>query len=115
PAWLAQLDRTIASGLHDGGLWVVVTLVVVQAAVGLAGLVPGAVRVAGAVVGIVASLIFWVIGQSLGELYTGRSTDPNTAPLVVLAALALLSLPAARSHRASSAQLIASTDGGRST
>jgi hypothetical protein len=31
-----------------------------------------------------------VLGQDLGQLYTGRATDPNTGPLLALMAIALL-------------------------
>jgi hypothetical protein len=33
---------------------------------------------------------FWVLGQNIGELYSGQATDPNTGPLIVLMALALV-------------------------
>jgi hypothetical protein len=39
--------------------------------------------------GIVISLFFWVVGQSLGSYYTGTATDPNTGPLIVLLAIAI--------------------------
>jgi hypothetical protein len=32
---------------------------------------------------------FWVLGQNIGELYSGQATDPNTGPVIVLMALAL--------------------------
>lgn len=40
-------------------------------------------------VGIVISLFFWVVAQSLGSYYTGTATDVNTAPLIILLALAI--------------------------
>ena len=33
--------------------------------------------------------VFWVLGQNIGQLYSGQATDPNTGPLIVLMALAL--------------------------
>jgi len=47
-------------------------------------------RTAAGWAGIVLSAAFWIVGQSRGEPYTGQSTDPNVAPLVVLLAVALL-------------------------
>jgi hypothetical protein len=35
------------------------------------------------------SLVFWITGQGLGDIFTGSGTDPNTGPLVVLLALSM--------------------------
>jgi hypothetical protein len=40
--------------------------------------------------GILLSLLFWVVGQSLGGYYTGLATDPNSGPLFVILGLAIL-------------------------
>jgi hypothetical protein len=95
PSWLAHLDHSAASGLTSVGTPVVVALVAVQAAVGLAALPRGALRDVAGWAGIVVSVLFWVYGQSVGELWTGQSTDPNTAPLVILLGLAMMASPAA--------------------
>ena len=42
--------------------------------------------------------VFWVFGQAFGEIMTGGATDPNSAPLLALLALAYW--PAVRSARA---------------
>jgi hypothetical protein len=34
--------------------------------------------------------VFWVLGQDLGQLYSGQATDPNSGPLIALMAIALL-------------------------
>ena len=60
-----------------------------MALVGLAGLAGRPWRVTAAVVGAVLATTFWVLGQNIGELYSGQATDPNTGPLIVLMALAL--------------------------
>jgi hypothetical protein len=90
PGWLAALDVHVANWLHNQGNWVIALLVVLQALIGLLALAPRRVRAAGIAAGIVLSLIFWVIGQSLGGYYTGLATDPNTAPLIILLGLAVL-------------------------
>ncbi len=41
-------------------------------------------------VGFVLSIAIWIIGQDLGLLYSGQGTDPNSAPLIALMAVALL-------------------------
>jgi hypothetical protein len=94
PGWLAHLDHSAATALGGSGATALIALVGVQAAIGLAAIPADALRRAAGVAGIAVSVLFWVFGQSLGELWTGRSTDPNAAPLVVLLALAMMSSPA---------------------
>jgi hypothetical protein len=47
-------------------------------------------RRAASYLGLLLALAISVIGQDLGELYTGEATDPNTGPLIALIALAIL-------------------------
>jgi hypothetical protein len=44
----------------------------------------------GAAAGLLVVTAIWVIGQDFGQLYTGQATDPNTAPLIGVLAVALL-------------------------
>jgi hypothetical protein len=37
---------------------------------------------------IVAALSIWAVGENFGGILTGQATDPNTGPLLALAALA---------------------------
>jgi MYXO-CTERM domain-containing protein len=39
--------------------------------------------------GFVLALEIWVLAQDFGGLSTGQATDPNTAPLIALMAVAL--------------------------
>jgi len=49
------------------------------------------------VAGAVVATTFWVLGQNIGQLYSGQATDPNSGPLIVLMALALVgSTPSTR-------------------
>jgi uncharacterized membrane protein YoaK (UPF0700 family) len=45
--------------------------------------------------GLALTLVFWVLGQDLGALYSGHATDPNAGPVLALMAIALLALAAA--------------------
>jgi hypothetical protein len=92
PGWLAHVDTTIARWISHGGAAVVIALIAVEALIGLAALRRRTVTIA-AVAGLVLALGIWVVGQNLGQLYSGQATDPNTAPLIVLMAVALLALP----------------------
>ena len=57
------------------------------AVIAVAVFIPAACRPALAVA-IVLALAIWLVGEDLGDVFTGRGTDPNTGPLLVLLALA---------------------------
>jgi hypothetical protein len=99
PGWLAATERVTGSILGHLGTGAVVVLVLLMAAIGLAAVIPGRVRTAAATAGTVLALAFWVVGQNLGELYSGQSTDPNSGPLLLLFAAALASCTAATARR----------------
>jgi hypothetical protein len=88
PSWLTGVATSVAGWFAHHGTTVVV-LVVVEATIGLAALHRKTVA-NGAIVGLVAAAIIWVFGQDFGQLYTGQATDPNTAPLLAVMAMALL-------------------------
>jgi hypothetical protein len=41
---------------------------------------------------IALNVLFWVVGQGVGGLFTGAATDPNSGPLLVLLAGAVYAL-----------------------
>ena len=90
PRWLASFDRTAATHVLAGDGWIVGGFVAVMVVVGLFGLVAGAPRLVAAALGILLAAAMWLLGQSLGELTTGQSTDPNSGPLLIVMALALV-------------------------
>lgn len=90
PSWLAPVDTSIANWVGRNGALAVGALAVMEFLVGVTAL-SRKTRTWALALGIVVSLAIWVIGQDLGQLYTGQATDPNSAPLIVLMALALLS------------------------
>jgi hypothetical protein len=46
------------------------------------------------------SLLYWILGQGLGGVFTGEATDVGTAPLMILIALVLYrAIPAPRPSR----------------
>jgi uncharacterized membrane protein YccC len=89
PNWLKRLDSSMAGWATHHGPLTVVVLVTVEVLIGLAALHPRS-RTFAAAVGLVVALAIWVVGQDLGQLYSGRATDPNTAPLIALMAVAIL-------------------------
>jgi hypothetical protein len=68
--------------------WFSAVLAAIQLSVGLGGLLGPSSRRLCLVAGIVVSVAFWVAGQLLGGILSPGATDPGTAPLVVLLALA---------------------------
>jgi len=89
PGWLARLHDLAGTVLGHAGVIPFISLVTVMALVGFAGLAGRPWRTAAAAVGAVAATAFWVLGQNIGQLYSGQATDPNTGPLIVVMALAL--------------------------
>lgn len=94
PGWLAGLHHSAGAVLSHGGNAPFIALVAVMTLVGLAGLGGRPWRMAAAAVGTVAATTFWVLGQNIGQLYSGQATDPNTGPFIVLMALALAGMTA---------------------
>jgi hypothetical protein len=89
PSWLENFDTSLAHWIGAHGTPVVVALVVVEALIGLAAL-HRTTMAAGAAAGLLLAAAIWVFGQDFGQLYTGQATDPNTAPLIAVMAVALL-------------------------
>lgn len=90
PGWLGSLHQSAGAALGHGGNAPYIVLVTLMVLIGLAGLADRPWRTAAAMVGSVVAIAFWVLGQNIGVLYSGQATDPNTGPLIVLMALALV-------------------------
>jgi hypothetical protein len=107
PAWLGSLlDHAAALTAHRG-MAVSLVLALLLAAVATAVLLPVTARRALIVVAVAVSAVVWVVGEALGGVLGGQSTDPNSGPLLVLVALAYWpgtapapDLPPARAHAA---------------
>jgi hypothetical protein len=102
PQWLVGLDASVATWASRSGTLAVYGLAAVEFLVGVAAL-PRITRTWALTVGFLLSIAIWVIGQDLGQLYTGQATDPNSGPLIALMAVALLAL----TGRAGTARLAA--------
>jgi hypothetical protein len=102
PAWLTSLaDSAGAWAAHHGPL-AVTLLAAVEALVGIGALVRPAMLPA-VTLGLALTLVFWVLGQDLGALYSGQATDPNTGPVLALMAVTLIALAAAGARRSRAA------------
>ena len=99
PGWLQRIDHAAAAAVAPAGMSLIVAWVLVCLAVGLGGLLGGVPRQVAATLGIIVASSFWVLGQAFGQPWTGAATDPNTAPLVVLMAVALLGVESSAQAR----------------
>lgn len=90
PRWIRIADRLGANTIAHAGQAGVIALAIAMAAIGLSGLSAGRWRTLSASAGAVLATIYWVVGQDLGQLYSGSSTDPNTGPLLILMAAGLM-------------------------
>ena len=87
PAWLAWTDAHAASALTRHGPLAAVALAVVLVIVASGAFLPRRAARAVIVLAVVLAAALWV-AQGLGGILTGSATDPDTAPLLALLALA---------------------------
>jgi hypothetical protein len=88
PGWMAGLNRQAGHLIAGHGALFALLAAMIAVAVGWCALRPAWRRTALAA-GIAVAILYGVFGQDLGGLLTGQATDPGTAPLFVLFALAL--------------------------
>ena len=81
-------QTTMASGSGTGGLYILL-FALLQFCIGIGVLFKGIMRNTVIVLGLIVSLIIWVVGESLGGYFTGMMTDPNSAPLLIIMGLAI--------------------------
>jgi len=92
PHWLARIDTSLATWASRNGPLAVSALAAIPFLVGL-GALSRKTRPWAVTTGLVLSIAIWVVGQDLGQLYSGQATDPNSAPLIALMAVVLLARP----------------------
>lgn len=90
PGWLAASDQAAADAVSHTGSGSVVILAGAMAAIGIGALLPGKIRALAAYGGAGLAALCWLVGQNLGQLYSGQATDPNTGLLLIVFAVALI-------------------------
>jgi hypothetical protein len=90
PPWLARIDFHVARTVGHSHAWVVASLAAVELLIGLGALVPGRPRLIACWSGIALAAVFWLLGQALGGITTGHASDLQTAPLLVVAGIAVM-------------------------
>ncbi len=88
PSWLATVDRHAADALAHHGLAVSIALAVVLGVIALGASLPWRLARIVTVLAVAVVAVVWVLGQNFGTLFSGSATDPNTGPLLALAAAA---------------------------
>jgi copper(I)-binding protein len=90
PGWQMGLNQAIANTVRQFGATGVWLLLAVLVAIGLCALGGPRPRAVAGWAGAAVATVFWMVGQGFGDLAGGRATDPNTGPLLIVLALALL-------------------------
>jgi hypothetical protein len=88
PDWLAAIDNGAAGLLARHGLAAAIVLAAVLAIVAVGVYAPPPVARAAVILAIVVAAAIWVVGEDLGEIFTGSATDLNSGPLLALLAAA---------------------------
>jgi hypothetical protein len=88
PGWVAAVNHQAGQLLAGRGIVFAVVAGLAMLAIA-AGVLDRRTRRPALTAGIIVAVLYGIVGQDLGGLLTGQATDPGTAPLLVLLALAL--------------------------
>ncbi len=89
PSAYSHFLSSFGNQFGSGGVWAAWLLAIASLIVGFGPLLFRRPTPFLAVGGLL-SAFFWVSGQGLGGIFTGSGTDPNTGPLIILLALAMV-------------------------
>jgi len=87
PGWVTGLEIHAASVLANQGLAASIVLAAALIVVAVGVVLPPLARGA-LILALVVAAFIWVFGEAFGQLLAGGATDPNSAPLLALLALA---------------------------
>ena len=88
PAWLTAVGHHAAALLAGHGLPASMALAAALAVAAAGVYLPPQAARATLVLAVVLAAAIWLVGEALGGILTGASTDPNTGPLLMLLAVA---------------------------
>ena len=108
PEWIAGIDRYL--GRLRTPSWAAAGVIAIYVLVAIWALVPGWTCQLSVGIGVFMSLSGWLLFQGLGDLTSGRATDPNTGPLIVLLALAVVGAAHPRDITQPSLDAVASSE-----
>src|SRR3984957_8334855 len=88
PGWVAGLENHAAAVLDHQGLTASAVLAVALIVIAVGVFLPPPLAKSVLILALVVAAFIWVFGQAFGQILTGGATDPNSAPLLALLALA---------------------------
>jgi hypothetical protein len=100
PGWLAVLDQQSAALVAHQGLAASIVLAIALIIVAVGVYLPPPVARATLILAVAVAAVIWVVGEALGAILAGGGTDPNSGPLLAVAALAYWPLATAAVPRA---------------
>ncbi len=107
PGWIAGIDRNLVQIRPPS--WAAAGVIAMYVLVAIWVLVPGWTRQFSIAVGVVIALAGWLFFQGLGDLTSGKATDPNSGPLLVLLALAVVGALGPSENRSAHRKLLLPT------
>ena len=98
PGWVTVLENHAAMVLDHQGLTASIVLAVALIVIAAGVFLPPPLARSALILALVMAAFLWVFGQAFGQILTGGATDPNSAPLLALLALAYWPLDTAGSR-----------------
>lgn len=99
PSSLQGLIRSAANAVAPLGPWFGVGMALLFLAIASVGISVGRRQILGVALGSLIALSSWIFGESLGGLSSGIATDPNTGPLLIVFAIAVIGAQVPNAHR----------------
>jgi hypothetical protein len=88
PGWIAELEKHAAALLAHQGLAASIVLAVALIVIAVGVFLPPPLARSALLLALVVAAFIWVFGEAFGQILAGGATDPNSAPLLALLALA---------------------------
>jgi hypothetical protein len=88
PGWVAGLENQAAAVLAHQGLIASIVLAVALIAIAAGVYMPPPLARSTLLLALVVAAFIWVFGEAFGQILAGGATDPNSAPVLALLALA---------------------------
>ena len=98
PGWVTALENQAAAVLDHQGLTASIVLAATLIVIAAGVFLPPPLARSAVILALVMAAFIWVFGEAFGQLLTGGATDPNSAPLLALLALAYWPPATAASH-----------------
>jgi hypothetical protein len=98
PGWVTALENHAAAVLDHQGLTASIVLAATLIVIAAGVFLPPPLARSALILALVTAAFIWVFGEAFGQILTGGATDPNSAPLLALLALAYWPPATASSH-----------------